>query len=380
MRGRTVQLRARTCALVAIIFAVALLAAAPVAGAVPGKFWGVVPQGGLGQERFERLKRGGVDSVRIPIAWGDVQPVQGGSFDWSPTDATVAAATAAGLEVLPFLYGAPSWAVPSAPVPGSGGTVRAPKFLPVKTGVQRAAWQRFASEAVLRYGPAGSFWAARPSLPQRPIRVWQIWNEPNFKYFVVRPNPADYGKLVNLSYAGIRAVDPGAQLVLGGLFSRPIEATFRRRPPQAYFAADFLNRMYLSTPGIKRKFHGVALHPYTGSYKRFVPYIEEFRAVLKAHRDAGKGLWLTEVSWSSKAPRPGNSFNKGPSGQVKQLKGAFRLLRANQGRWRVQRVYWFAVEDRRNSCNFCDGAGLFNEAFVPKPSWRAFVGIAGGRP
>ncbi len=35
----------------------------------------------------------------------------------------------------------------------------------------------------------------------RPIRTWQIWNEPNFKYFVAKPNPGEYGKLVKISNA-----------------------------------------------------------------------------------------------------------------------------------------------------------------------------------
>jgi Glycosyl hydrolase catalytic core len=372
--------RARAFAAALALTALLIAAAPGAAHAVPGKFWGVVPQDNVGLEKFERLKRGGVDSVRMPIFWGNVQPVQGGAFDWSSVDGTVAAATTAGIEVLPFLYGAPGWAVPPAPVPGSGGTVYAPKFLPVNSGVQRLGWQRFASEATARYGPGGTFWAANPAVPPRPIRTWQIWNEPNFKYFVVRPNPKEYGQLVKISHTAIRSVDPGARLVLAGLFARPLEATFKRRPPQAYFAADFLNRMYLATPGIKRKFHGVALHPYTGNYRNVATYVEEFRDVLQAHRDAGKGLWLTEVSWSSQAPRAGNSFNKGRAGQAAQLRGAFGLVRANQRRWKVQRVYWFSVEDKRNSCNFCDGSGLFTEAFAPKPAWRAFVGFAGGRP
>ncbi|MBW8059918.1 MAG: hypothetical protein FVQ78_06200 [Solirubrobacterales bacterium] len=65
---------------------------------------------------------------------------------------------------------------------------------------------------------------------------------------------------------------------------------------------------------------------------------------------------------------------------MKQLKGAFRLLRRNQRKWRVQRVYWFSVDDVRGSCNFCDGSGLFGAGFVPKPSWFAFTRFAGGQP
>ena len=138
--------------------------------------------------------------------------------------------------------------------------------------------------------------------------------------------------------------------------------------------------LFRSTPGIESKFHGVALHPYTGTYKRLTPYIEAMRDVLLEHRDGGKGLWVTELGWSSQRPSTGNSFAKGRQGQVTQLKGAFRLLRTNQRRWRVQRLYWFSVEDRHGSCNFCDGSGLFTEALAPKPAWRAYVGFSGGRP
>jgi hypothetical protein len=333
-----------------------------------------VPQLAPSSEQFQRLKAGGVDSIRIAISWGSVQAAPNGPFDFSGTDAIVARAAAARLDVLPFLFGAPTWAVPLERRYGS------PRFLPVRNAKQRSGWKRFVAQAVLRYGPRGTFWAENPGLPKRPIRVWQIWNEPNFKYFVAQPNPAEYGKLVKLSSAGIKAADPGAQVILGGLFARPIEATFNRNPPQAYFAADFLAQMYRGTPGIKSKFQGVSLHPYTGSYKNLTSRIEEVRGVLKANGDANKGLWVTELGWSSKPARAGNSFAKGLNGQAAQLKGAFALLRAKQQKWHVQRVYWFSVDDLKGACNFCDGSGLFANGFKPKPAWKAFVKFAGGTP
>ncbi len=361
------------------IAALATTTGAPSAMAVPGNFWGVVPQLTPSPEQFQRLKRGGVDSIRIPVSWASVQPVRNGPYDFSSTDAVVREAAVAGIDILPFLTGAPSWAVPTAVVPGSGGSVSAPKFLPVRSGTQRSGWRKFVVQTIKRYGPRGSFWLENPSLPKRSIRVWQIWNEPNFKYFVVRPNPVEYGKLVKLSAGAAKAADQGAKIVLAGLFARPIEATFDRSPPQAYFATDFLEQMYAATPGIKSKFQGVALHPYTGTYKNLAPYIEEVLQVLRANHDAGKELWITELGWSSQRPRAGNSFAKGVKGQAAQLKGAFRLLRAKQAKWQLQRVYWFSVDDLPGACNFCDGSGLFGAGFKPKPAWSAFVGFAGGK-
>jgi hypothetical protein len=197
---------------------------------------------------------------------------------------------------------------------------------------------------------------------------------------VAKPNPAEYGKLVKLSYGALKAADPGAKIVLGGLFARPIEAVRNFNPPRAYYATDFLEEMYAKTPGVKAKFNGVALHPYTGSYKALGPDIEALRAVLKKNGDGAKGLWITELGWSSKKPSPteSNTFAKGVAGQAQQLKGAFTLLRQNAAKWHLQRLYWFSVDDQEGSCNFCDGSGLFAEGFRPKKAWFEFVKFAGG--
>ena len=62
---------------------------------------------------------------------------------------------------------------------------------------------QFVKQAILRYGPRGTFWTENPTLPRKPLRTWQVWNEPNFKYFVAKPNPAEYGRLVKLDlFAG----------------------------------------------------------------------------------------------------------------------------------------------------------------------------------
>lgn len=381
--GRTPSwLRSRLRRLLPVC-ALALLATAVApapASAFPANFWGVVPQATPSLEEFQRLKRGGVDSVRVAISWSSVQPRRNGPFDFSGTDPIVGQAAAARISVLPFLLNAPRWAVPLAAVPG-GGSFRVTRFLPVRSRVQRAGWRRFVIAAVRRYGPRGTFWTEHPELPRRPIRTWQIWNEPNFKYFVARPNPAEYGKLVKLSYGALKAADPRARIILGGLFSNPAEARIRRGPRQAYTAREFLQIMYRRTPGIGRKFVGVALHPYTGNYRRLTPYVEEVRRVLMANHDARKGLWITELGWSSEPRRTErDGFAKGLRGQARQLRGAFRLLRARQRRWNLHGVYWFSVDDSPGSCNFCDGSGLFGEGFRPKPAWHAYVRFAGGRP
>lgn len=368
----------RAC-VAALAVSLCCAAFAGAAQALPANFWGVVFQAEPTEIQFQRLARGGVESMRVPVDWSGVQPTRGGGYNWGATDQVVKRASAAGIDVLPFLTGAPTWAVPAGKVPGS--SLHAPAHLPA-SGPAAGAWSKFLRAAVARYGPNGSLWTENPQLAPRPIRNWQIWNEPNFKYFVTRPNPTEYGQLVKVSSTAIKGADPGAKVILAGLFARPNEARFKVKPPQAYFAGKFLDLMYRTNPGIKSRFQGVSLHPYTGTYKEVAVRVEEVRRVLKANHDAGKGLWITELGWSSSPPVPGqlNTFNKGPAGQVTQLKGAFTLLERNQVKWHIQRLYWFSVDDQQGACNFCDGSGLFGEGFIPKQSWYAYVKYAGGTP
>jgi len=366
----------RNASLVAAVGLIACLFAATPAAGFPQRFWGVVPQVFPSTPQLRHLRRGGVDSVRVPLTW--IQASPRAPIEWSGTDRQVEAAVRTRLEILPFLYGAPSWAVRQRPVPGSGGKSTAPAHLPV-SGRAGRGWARFVRAAVERYGPRGSFWRQNRGLPKRPLHAWQIWNEENFKYFVVRPNPAEYGRLVRRSAHAIRAADRRATIVLGGLFARPREATFPFHPPRAYFAAGFLDRMYRRTPGARSKFDEVALHTYTGTFRRLPGELAEVRRVLRRHGDARKGLWLTELGWSSQHPSGRDSFAKGIRGQARQLKGAFRLLSRGRHRWRIQRVYWFSVDDWPGACNFCGGTGLFRSRFRPKPAWHAYVHFARGR-
>jgi hypothetical protein len=370
-------LRACSAAFAAMaIFAVC----ASAAHALPAGFWGVVPQHGLNDEQFQRLSRGGVESIRIPVGWGSVQPVKNGQFDWTGFDNQVEEAAKAGIKVLPFLSGAPEWAVPAKTVPGAGG-LKAPARLPV-SGAGRTGWASFLTAAVARYGPTGSFWSEHPGVPKRPIRIWQIWNEPNFKYFIAKPNPAEYGKLVKISYTALRAADPGAKIVLAGLFARPKGARTASGKHKSlnWYASDFISRMYKTTPGIKTRFNGVALHPYTIRAGELPAVTEEFRKVLTVNGDGGKSLWMTELGWSSGKASGANQFAKGPAGQARELRSAFTILRNKQVRWKLKSVYWFSVDDAPGACNFCDGSGLFASGFVPKASWFSYVKFAGGQP
>ena len=380
------QVSRKTRALAAVlVVVVALGVAAASAAAVPAKFFGVVPQSTLTQEQFNTLKVGGVKEMRVALIWGAIQPKRGGPYEWSGFDEEVERAAQSGIELLPFAVGTPAWAVPTATIPGAGGA-KAPARLPV-AGTSATAWTNFLKAAVARYKPGGAFWTEHPLVPAIGISNWQVWNEPNFKYFVAKPNPTEYGKLVTLSSTAIKSADPTAQVILAGLFARP--AGGRRlagkrvaNPTSAnWFGSYFLEQMYKTNPGIKTRFQGVALHPYVARYRQLPPEIEEVRGVMTRAGDGTKPMWITELGWSSEPPQgPSNVFAVGQAGQARELKGAFTLLSADAASLRLKRVYWFSVDDAAETCNFCNGSGLFRKGFVPKKSWTEFTKFTGGTP
>jgi hypothetical protein len=163
------------------------------------------------------------------------------------------------------------------------------------------------------------------------------------------------------------------------MFARPGEAG-QFTPPRAYFADDFLEGMYRAVPALGKSFDAVGLHPYTYYARELPSVVEETHRVLTRHGDGSKPLWIDEIGWSSEAPRRSDLFAKGPAGQAQQLRQAFATILRDRDRWHLAGVDWFAIEDEPDACNFCGGTGLFSAGFEPKPAWRAYAHLAGGKP
>lgn len=370
MRRRLPAILLIACLAAALLASVQAGSAKPPPRAPKG-FFGIGPQTVLTDEDLEYMKAGGIDSIRWPLTWGAIQPTARGGYHWESFDPVVAIAARHGLQVLPFVYSTPKW------LAGKYTT------LPVNSGRARSAWTAFLRAAVERYGPGGDFWTERaPGVVQYepaisaplPIRDWQIWNEANFFYFAFPVSPQRYAKLVRISSPAIKRVDPGAKVILSGLFGEPTASGSRGMP-----AAGFLERLYRS-PGIKSRFDGIALHPYAVDAETLEELVEALHEVTVENRDRVP-LYITEMGWGSQNNFKQVAFEQGIRGQVKQLKDSYRYLLENRRRLGLEQVYWFSWKDIDDTCTFCDSVGLFREGqrFRPKPAWHAFVGISGGR-
>lgn len=355
MTSRWIGVAAVALASLAGVFTGSASAQSPI----PATFWGVNPVAVPTDSQIQRIAAGGVGSIRIPLNWSTIQPTAGVEPDWASFDPLVEAPLRHHLQVLPVIWGSPSW------------VARRPLDLPV---ADLAAWDLFLRKAVMRYGPEGSFWAEHSAvspdpLPYEPIRLWQIWNEPNFFYFANPVSPAAYAKLVVSSHTAISAVDPRARLILGGMFATPAE-----RPPRAYSAVSFLDQLY-GHKGVKSSFDGVAFHPYARDAASLAQAVEAVRRTMTAHGDGRTGLWITEIGWGSASQGP---FQKGYKGQARELARAFSLFLAKRHRWRLNEVDWWSLTDDPSpaACNFCGHTGLFTAGFRPKPAWARFAALA----
>jgi hypothetical protein len=333
---------------------------------VPPGFFGIAPQTELTEQDAHRMAAGGLESIRVPIDWGTVQPTRKGTYNWAGIDQIVEVAARSGLRVLPFLYGTPHW-------------LGKPTTLPVANSTARAAWVAFVKAAVERYKPGGEFWKAHkvvginyePIIKKAlPIRTWQIWNEANFYYFAYPVSPFTYAKLVKLSSRAIKGVDPGAQVLLSGLFGEPTKGGTRGMP-----AAEFLSDIY-QVPGIKSYFDGIALHPYAVDSETLEEIVEAVHEVTVAAADR-PAFYITEMGWGSQNDPEQVAFEQGPAGQAIQLRDSYDYLLENRSRLNLKGVYWFSWKDVTGSCSFCDSVGLFGpgKGFHPKRAWHTFTGI-----
>jgi hypothetical protein len=345
--------------LAALVVAAALLAMPQAAAAwVPPNFIGISPQGDASESDYALMERAGVRSVRLPLFWSQIEPVSPLLHlpEWSKFDRDVELAARHGMTVLPFVSASPEWIAPEG------------RLEPVARGWQRRAWASFLRRAVRRYGPDGTFWWSNPELPYLPIRRWEIWNEPNIVTFG-RADPEVFASLVRLSGRVVHRADSGAEVILGGLFGRPLQI-----PPNVG-SGDFLSRLYRARR-VKRFFDGVALHPYVAAAAPMRAQIRNLRRVMRMHDDAATPLYVTELGWGSDSFE--SRWERGPAGQARELDRGLAMLTQNRRAWRIGGVWWFALADAAGSCQFCDSAGLLTDRREAKPSWYVFNAWTGG--
>jgi hypothetical protein len=326
---------------------------------------GVVPQRALEPGEGFAMRRAGIESVRVWLSWAEVEPTRG-VYDWSRPDAVIQGAAKEGLSILPLLYGSPSWAAQR-----DGYDCLVFKCIPYApaSAETRGGFGAFAAAAVRRYGPGGDFWAQHPSIPSRPITVWQVWNEQNMNFFFrPRANPDAYAELLAATAARIHGEDPDAEILLGGMFGPEGRPTLLK-------ATRFLRELYRDD-GLADSFDGVAVHPYSGSALGSLDQIRAVRKTIRRH-GSGEELWVTEIGWAS-GGRADQDLVKDRRKQARLLRRTFGRFAARHERWNLGGAFWYAWRDSEHGravCAWCPRAGLISRSGVKKPAYRAMESV-----
>jgi hypothetical protein len=201
------------------------------------------------------------------------------------------------------------------------------------------------------------------------VAAYEIWNEEDAPgWWTGAPNPTAYAQLLEATYPVVKAADPSATVVLGGLTGNDYQ---------------FLEGVYQA--GAKGSFDAVAVHtdtacnklsPYEflrGPENRMVPdsflAYREVHAVMVANGD-DKPIWMTELSWRTTEATCDEGAWAGQTAegvseeqQATFLRQAYHCMAEDPY---VQVALWFPLEDEGVAVS-----GLLRADGSRKPSFNA---------
>ncbi|GAA4852796.1 hypothetical protein GCM10023235_32460 [Kitasatospora terrestris] len=274
----------------------------------------------------------GTKWIRVDLSWNNIQPDNPKNFNWQRFDRVLKAAQQRGLEVLPTISYTPKWARKSN-CPGDD-----PSCAPAKP----EDFANFAKDAAKRYAPMG-------------VHTWEIWNEPNIPFWAPKPDAAAYTNLLKLTTKAMRAADPKAYLLMGGL------AAVGTDPAKGFVShTEFLDQV--SKLGANKLVDAIAYHPYTyphlpsaktdfgTAFEQISSSKDNLVAVLDKYGTPDLPIWLTETGAATNGPGAAADANTIPDGATHvtedfQAAIAADTVPAAAANKHVGAVFWFAHQD-----------------------------------
>lgn len=156
---------------------------------------------------------------------------------------------------------------------------------------------------------ASAFKATMTSLVSRypNVKAWEIWNEPNLEAFWKGGNPETFVPYLKAGYEGVKAGNPSAPVVFGGLAAAMTKVNGIALVPRFPFLVRFTNtdpveffRRALAA-GAADYFDVLGYHPYSidGGFRPLSfspsnPYVVSLGGLAKLTQ---KGIWATEYGF-----------------------------------------------------------------------------------
>lgn len=297
----------------------------------------------------------GIRWVRANVSWSGGEPDAKGVLNegyLKQIDYAVSRAREAGMQVLmPIADGVPYWASAD---PGKYANVSGRYWDKYWRPSNFTDYADFVRAIVSRYKTMG-------------VHTYELWNEPNLsRFWPSGPNAAEFRALLSAAYPVVKATDPSATVLLGGLSKNDY---------------GYLQQLY--SAGGRSYFDAVAVHPYTGSAdptwcwnqggttKLAVDAfcaIEEVRRTMESNGDSAKSIWLTEFGWSTYA----GDYGVSEATQGDYLKKAFTKLQSYPY---VRAAFWYNFRNTSwladNAADYEANLGLLRTDFSTKPAYAA---------
>lgn len=284
---------------------------------------------------MDLIKAMGFTWVKQQFAWRDIEGAKKGAFDWSRSDEVIYRANVKGLDVLARMDNAPDWAAPSCfnPAKASMGPPRSTKD-----------WTDFLKVFVTRY--------------KGRVRGYQIWNEPNLarEWCNRPPNPQEFAAFLKASYQTIKAIDPNALVISGGL--TPTTADFAEAMPDMKFFSQLYDAMgnnsdsYFDLLGVHAAGYKAEPEADPGAVaqdpaltngdpsptdaKRIYSFrhVEDVRRLMEERGDGDKQIAILEFGWTSDTVNPAYTwFRVDEDVKADRMVRAFQYAKQNWSPW-----------------------------------------------
>jgi hypothetical protein len=286
-------------------------------------------------QEIAALKEAGAKWARINVVWFAVEPNQKGSYDaglLALYDHLMAKLAENGMKAIFVTADTPYWA--SADPKKTNG-VWSQKYKPTDNS-DLADYFVFLLNRYRSTGP----------------HAFEIWNEENAaSFWPSSVNAADYFNMLKTCYEAIKAADPEAIVLNGGL-------------TDGSNTTNFMASLYAA--GGKNYFDAWSQHTYTKT-PAYETIVSKVRTIMAANGDLAKRIWMTECGWltSSNVTETGAvSFTR----QAHYLTNLFTRLASYPS---VEVVCWYT--SRSFDENTHEGSfGLMLPDFTKKPSFYAY--------
>lgn len=357
----------------------------PVAN--PKSIFSVQMYGATGKNSryFKAMDESGASWVRNRFSWmhvepEDVTPDNGKSYNWSSPDSVVAAAIDSNINIILTIEQSPKWAAthPDGPI----------------DRVPLSKFAEFVYDLVERYDGDGI-----NDAPGAPIvEYFEFNNEPD-RHCAGRPgwgaHGTEYGEMLKAVYPSIKAANPNAKVVFGGIAydwfnSKTCDVPAQESNPKysgylsewpirgGGFVYEFLDEV-LEACGNEPCFDVMNIHVYSAfaeNWRRFpgvngmsiglYEKVEYVREKLQDHGHGGKPIIITEAGTPSAGP-PGDVSAKDQHMQAQHV-----VVYYTQGMAAgVESLAWWVLYDLSPS-DWPAPVGLVTQDGTPKLSYKAY--------